>query len=108
MVVMCWLAWNVGVRSVREVNPLNEPLLAEELQESEDGCASDPHPPPASILQQVSGGEVPLAALNKRGELSAGAGQAHPCAIQRVEHLFCHTQSLPHMIPSINRRPQSP
>jgi len=25
-----------------------------------------------------------------------------------VVHLFCHTQSLPHMIPSINRRPQSP
>ena len=108
MVVMCWLAWNVGVRSVREVNPLNEPLLAEELQESEDGCASDPHPSPTRILQEVRSGEVPLAALNERGELPAWAGQAHPCAIQRVEHLFCHTQSLPHMIPSINRRPQSP
>ena len=108
MVVMCWLAWNVGVRSVGEVNPLNEPLLTEELQESEDGCASDPHPPPTGILQEVRSGEVPLAALNERGELPAWAGQAHPCTIQCVEHLFCHGQSLTHMIPSINVRRQGP
>jgi hypothetical protein len=51
MVMVGWLAWDVGVRSVWEVNPLNEPLLAEELQKSEDGCASDPHPSPVGILQ---------------------------------------------------------
>jgi hypothetical protein len=81
MVMVGWLAWDVGVRSVWEVNPLYKPLLAEELQESKDRCASDPHPPPTRILQEVRGGEVTLAALNERGEFSAWAGQAHPCAI---------------------------
>ena len=74
MMMVGWLAWDVGVRSVWEVNPLYQPLLAEELQESKDGCASDPHPPPTRILQEVRGGEVPLAALNERGELPAWAG----------------------------------
>ena len=107
MVMVGWLAWDVGVRSVWEVNPLYQPLLAEELQESKDSCTSDPHPPPTGILQEVRSGEVPLAALNERGELPAGAGQAHPCTIQCVEHLFCHGPSLTHMIPSINRPLQS-
>jgi hypothetical protein len=74
MVVMSWLARDVGVRSVREVNPFHQPLLAEELKEPKDGCASDPHPSPTGILQEVRSGEVPLAALNERGELSARAG----------------------------------
>jgi len=81
MVMVGWLAWDVGVRSVWEVNPLYKPLLAEELQESKDRCASDPHFPPTRILQEVRGGEVPLAALNEPGEFSAWAGQAYPCAI---------------------------
>jgi hypothetical protein len=107
VVMVGWLAWDVGVRSVREVDPHYQPLLAEELQESKDSCTSDPHPPPTGILQEVRSGEVPLAALNERGELPAGAGQAHPCTIQCVEHLFCHGPSLTHMIPSINRPLQS-
>ncbi len=74
VVMVGWLAWDVGVRSVREVDPLHQPLLAEELQESKDGCASDPHPPPTRILHEVRGSEVPLAALNERGELPAWAG----------------------------------
>ena len=74
MVMVGWLAWDVGVRSVWEINPLHQPLLAEELQESKDSCASDPHPPPTRILQEVRSGEVPLTALNERGELPAWAG----------------------------------
>lgn len=108
MVVMSWLAWDVGVRSVREVDPLHQPLFVEELQESKDCCASDPHSSPTRILQEVRSGEVSLAALNERGELPAGACQAHSSAIQCVEHFFCHGVSLSHMIPSINNSPQSP
>jgi hypothetical protein len=108
MVVMSWLARDVGVRSIWEVNPLHQPLFAEELQESKDGRTPDPHPSPTGILHEVSGGEMPLAAFNERGELSAWAGQAHPCAIQCVEHLFCHDRSLAQMIPSLNTQPQSP
>jgi len=102
MVMVVWLAWDVGVRSVWEVDPLYQPLLAKELQESKDGCTSDPHPSPTGIFQEVRSGEVPLAALNERGELPAGAGQAYPCAIQSIEHLFCHGRTIAHMRHSLN------
>jgi hypothetical protein len=78
VVMVRWLAWDVGVPAVWQVNPLNEPLLGEKVEEAEDGGAANPQAALTCVGDQVGGGEVPVALRNERGNLTARTGKADP------------------------------
>ena len=64
--------------AVWQVNPLNEPLLGEKVEEAEDGGAANPQAALTCVGDQVGGGEVPVALRNERGNLTARTGKADP------------------------------
>lgn len=102
VVVVRWFTGNVGVAAVREIDALDKALLAEEFEQAEDGCASDPEAPTPNILHEVCGGEVAFASCDERGEPPARAGEPNPRSVECVEHLFCHGATITHMRQSLN------
>jgi hypothetical protein len=81
MVVVRWLAWDVGVASIRKVESLHKALLCKKFKETKDGGATDTEAAPLRIVQELCRSEVALALPNKFCELAAWPGKAHPCLI---------------------------
>jgi hypothetical protein len=82
--VMRGLARDIGVSAVGEVNSLDEVLVGEEFEETEDGGAPDAE---AALLS-----------------VAARPGKANPRLVKRLEQLSCHGGSLPELRLSLNRR----
>lgn len=78
VVVVRWLAWHVGMPAVWQVNPLNEPLLGEQVEKAEDCGAANAKATLTCIGDEVSGGEVTIALGNERRNLTARTGKADP------------------------------
>jgi hypothetical protein len=101
MVMMCWFARDVGVAAIRKVEALHKTLFCKKFKETKDGGATDPKPASLSIVQELCRREVALSLPNEFGELAAWPGKAHPCLIQRGQHLCRHGRTLPQMRLSI-------
>ena len=78
MMVVRRLARDVGVSAVWEINPLDEILVGEEFEETEDGGAPDAEAALLSVGEEVGGGEVSLPTRDQGGELTARPGEADP------------------------------
>ena len=102
--VMGWLARDIGVSAVGEVNSLDEVPVGEEFEETEDGGAPDAEAALLGVGEEVSGGEVPLPPCDQGGEFAARPGKANPRLVKRLEQLSCHGGSLPELRLSLNRR----
>ena len=85
VMVMGGFAWDVGVSTVGQINPLDEVLVGEEFKETEDGGAPNAKAALVSICNQVGSGEVPLSARNEGGELAPRPGKADPRLVKRLE-----------------------
>jgi hypothetical protein len=101
MVMMRWFARDVGVASIRKVEALHKALLCKKFKETKDGGATDSEAAPLRIVQELCRREVALSLPNEFGELAAWSGKAHPCLIQRGQHLSRHGWTLSQMILSI-------
>jgi hypothetical protein len=66
------------VSAVWEINPLDEILVGEEFEETEDGGAPDAEAVLLSVGKEVGGGEVPLPTRDQGGELTTRPGEADP------------------------------
>lgn len=75
---MGWLARHVGMPAIRQVDALNEPLLGEQVEEAEDGGASNAEASLARISDKVGRREVTVALGNERRNLTARTGKADP------------------------------
>jgi len=104
VMVMGGLARDVGVSTVREVNSLDEVLVGEKFEETEDGGAPDTEAAPLGVGEEVSGGEVPLPTCDQGGEFTARSGKAYPRLVKRLEQLSCHGGILPELRLSLNKR----
>jgi len=102
--VMGWLARDIGVSAVGEVNSLDEVLVGEEFEKTEDGGAPDAEAALLGVGEEVGGGEVPLPTCDQGGELTARPGKAYPRLVKRLEQLSCHGGSLPEMRLSLIKR----
>jgi len=98
------LARDVGVSAVGEVNPLDEVLVSEQLEEAKDGGTPDAEAALLGVGEEVGGGEVPLPACDEGGELTARPGKANPRLIKRREQLSCHRGILAVLRLSLNTR----
>ena len=78
MVVVRWFAWHVGMPAVWQVNPLNESLLGEKIEEAEDGGAANAKATLTRIGDEVGRREVTVALGNERRNLTARTGKAAP------------------------------
>ena len=106
VVVVRRLARYVGVSAVGEVNPLDQVLVGEEFEETEDGGAPDAQAALLGVGEEVSGGEVPLPTRDEGGELTARPGEADPRLVKRFKQLSCHGGSLPELRLSLNTLPR--
>jgi hypothetical protein len=104
VMVMRWLARDVGVSTVGEVNSFDEVLLGEKFEETEDGGASNTEAALLGVGEEVGGGEVPLPTCDQGGELAAWPGKAYPRLVKRLEQLSCHGGILPELRLSLNKR----
>ena len=104
VMVMGWLARDVGVSAVGEVNSLNEVLVGEKFEETEDGGAPDAKAAPLGVGEEVGGGEVPLPTRDQGGEFATRPGKANPRLVKRLEQLSCHGGILAELRLSLNRR----
>lgn len=102
--VMGGFARDVGVSTVGQINPLDEVLVGEEFEETEDGGAPDAKAALLGVGEEVSGGEVPLPPCDQGGEFAARPGEANPRLVKRLEQLSCHGGSLPELRLSLNKR----
>ena len=78
VVVVRWLAWHVGMPTIWQVNPLNEPLLGKQVKQTEDGGAANAKATLTCVGDQVGRREVAVSLGNERGNLTARTGQADP------------------------------
>jgi hypothetical protein len=108
VMVVGGFARDVGVSTVRQVNPLNKVLFSKEFEEAEDGGTPDTEVAILRIVEKVCGGEVPLPTRNEGGELTARPGQANPRLVKRLEQLLCHRGILPELRLSLNTGPRGP
>jgi hypothetical protein len=106
VVVVRWLARDVGVSAVWEINPLDEVLVGEEFEETEDGGAPDTKAALLGVGKEVGGGEVPFSPCDQGGELTARPGKADPRLVKRFKQLSCHGGSLPELRLGLNTRRQ--
>ena len=97
-------ARDVGMSAVGQVNPFDEVLFGQKFKESEDGSAPNAKAAPIGICKKVGGGEVPLSARNKGGELTPRPGKANPRLVKRLEQLSSHGGILPELRLSLNMR----
>jgi len=95
VMVMGWLARHVGVSAVGEVNSLDEVLVGEKFEETEDSSAPNTEAALLGIGEEVGGGEVPLTPRDQGGEFTARPGKANPRLVKRLEQLSCHGSRLP-------------
>ena len=78
VVVMGWLTRHVGVPAIWQVNALNESLLGEQVEEAEDGGATNAKATLTRIGDEVGRREVAVALGNERRNLTARTGKADP------------------------------
>ena len=64
--------------AVWQIDPLNEPLFGEKVEEAEDGGAANAEASLACVGDEVGRREVAVALGNERGNLTARTGQADP------------------------------
>ena len=64
--------------AVWQVNPLNESLFGEKVEEAKDRGAANAEASLTCVGDEVGGGEVPVALRNERGNLTARTGKADP------------------------------
>jgi hypothetical protein len=102
--VMGWLARNIGVSAVGEVNSFDEVLVSEEFEETEDGGAPNAEAALLGVGEEVGGGEVPLPTRDQGGKLTAWPGKAYPRLVKRLEQLSCHGGILSELRLSLNRK----
>ena len=104
VMVMGWLARNIGVSAVGEVNSFDEVLVSEEFEETEDGGAPNAEAALLGVGEEVGGSEVPLAPRDQGGEFTARPGKAYPRLVKRFEQLSCHSGILAELRLSLNMR----
>ena len=104
--VMGWLARDIGVSAVGEINSLDEVLVGEEFEETEDGGASNTEAALLGVGEEVGGGEVTLAPCDEGGELAPRPGKAYPRLVKRLEQLSCHGDILSELRLSLNPLPR--
>jgi len=75
---MGWLTRHVGVPAIWQVNALNESLLGEQVEEAEDGGATNAEASPTRIGDEVGRREVAVALGNECGNLTARTSKADP------------------------------
>jgi hypothetical protein len=78
VVVMGWLTRHVGVPAIWQVNALNESLLGEQVEEAEDGGATNAEASLTCVGDEVGRREVAVALGNERRNLTARTGKADP------------------------------
>jgi hypothetical protein len=104
VMVMRWLARDVGVSTVGEVNSFDEVLVGEEFEKTEDGGAPNTEAALLGVGEEVGGGEVTLAPCDEGGKLTAWPGKAYPRLVKRLEQLSCHGGILSELRLSLNKR----
>jgi hypothetical protein len=104
VMVMRWLARDVGVSTVGQVNSFDEVLLGEEFEKTEDGGAPNTEAALLGVGEEVGGGEVTLAPCDEGGKLTAWPGKAYPRLVKRLEQLSCHGGILSELRLSLNKR----
>ena len=75
---MGWLTRHVGVPAIWQVNALNESLLGEQVEEAEDGGATNAKATLTRIGDEVGRREVAISLGNERRNLTARTGKADP------------------------------
>jgi hypothetical protein len=103
MMMMCWFTRDVGVAAIRKIESLYKTLLRKKFKETKDGGATNPKTASLRIVQELCRREVALSLPNQFSELAAWPGKAHPCLIQRGQHLCRHGRTLSQMRLSIIR-----
>jgi len=75
---MGWLTRHVGVPAIWQVNALNESLLGEQVEEAEDGGATNAEASLVCVGDEVGRREVTTALCNECRNLTARTGKADP------------------------------
>ena len=85
VMVMLRQAGDVGVIAGRQVDPLEDLELGEELERTEDGRPADTQIPGSGILDEVTGREVACARCDQLGYHATRLGQAVAGATHGVD-----------------------
>lgn len=92
VVVVDGFARDVGVLARRQVEPLDDAKVLEQIERPEDRGPSDPEAPGPSVGDQVGGGEVPGPVGDQLGHGTAGSGDPVSGMVECAEEraLFGH------------------
>jgi len=84
VMVDLWLAGDVGVVTVGQVDALKDSELGEEVKGTEDGGTTDAQVASTGVLDEVVGREMPLTCGDEVGHRTARLGQAIAGAVHGV------------------------
>lgn len=82
MVMMSWRTWDVRMLAVRQIQPLDDAELDEQLERPEQGGTADREAPVAGCGGQVGGGEMTIVCRDQVRQRKPRRGQAVTRVIQ--------------------------
>jgi hypothetical protein len=109
VVMFVRVAHDIRVGAAREIQPLHDAQVREQIKGAEDRCPADVHPLATAAFQQIGGGEVASGSRNEPGYQAPVWRWLITCPFERLDdasglvHLILSLSEGQRMIPSLTK-----